>query len=55
MTTSYLSLPNQPDLIELNCLGTIFIIRESSLNRFPNTLLGSLLCFFPKDLSKKVR
>lgn len=29
------------DLIEFNCLGTLFIIRESSLNRFPDTLLGS--------------
>ena len=28
------------NLIEFNCLGTIFIIREISLNRFPDTLLG---------------
>ncbi|CAF3510378.1 unnamed protein product [Rotaria sp. Silwood1] len=28
------------NLIEFNCLGTIFLIRETSLNRFPNTLLG---------------
>ena len=38
------SLPmsrQQSDLIEFNCLGTLFIIRESSLNRFPDTLLGS--------------
>ncbi|CAF3293181.1 unnamed protein product [Rotaria sp. Silwood2] len=28
------------NLIEFNCLGTIFLIRETSLNRFPDTLLG---------------
>ncbi|UJR34055.1 hypothetical protein I4U23_021466 [Adineta vaga] len=32
----------QSNLIEFNCLGTIFLIRETSLNRFPNTLLGDL-------------
>ncbi|CAF3996382.1 unnamed protein product [Adineta steineri] len=35
MSTSYSS-----NLIEINCLGTIFLIRKTSLNRFPNTLLG---------------
>jgi hypothetical protein len=40
-----MSIPHLPpskdhNLIEFNCLGTIFLIRESSLNRFPNTLLG---------------
>lgn len=28
------------NLIEFNCLGTIFPIQEQSLHRFPNTLLG---------------
>lgn len=29
------------NLIQFNCLGILFLIRESSLNRFPKTLLGS--------------
>ena len=40
MTTNYLSLPKDSDLLEFNCLGTIFVIRQASLQRFPNTLLG---------------
>ena len=37
------SFPRDSNRIEFNCLGTIFIIREASLNRFPHTLLGLLI------------
>ncbi|CAF0965304.1 unnamed protein product [Rotaria magnacalcarata] len=40
MTTSHISSLKNQNLIEFNCLGAIFLIRETSLDRFPNTLLG---------------
>lgn len=39
--------------IEFNCLGTLFLIRESSLNRFPDTLLGSHLILLPLSSSSR--
>lgn len=48
MSPSQRRSSSNSSLIEFNCLGTLFIVREASLNRFPSTLLG---CLWHRDCS----